>query len=124
MGFFSRVDWLAASLSLHVCSPQIPPPTSLPPPPENQALAVAAASSGTAEAQLGAVFEDLVIALESVAGVKGNPNKQMESDWGSRWEKSKVAFTVKAAKSEDGFPGLESTITLFTNRKVASHWPK
>ena len=122
-GFFSRVDWLAASLSLHVCSPQIPPPTSLPPP-ENQALAVAAASSGTAEAQLGAVFEDLVIALESVAGVKGNPNKQMESDWGSRWEKSKVAFTVKAAKSKDGFPGLESTITLFTNRKVASHWPK
>ena len=115
---------MVGSLPFPPCLLPTDPPSSLPPP-ENQALAVAAASSGTAEAQLGAVFEDLVIAaLESVAGVKGDLNNQMESDWGSRWEKSKVAFTVKAAKSEDGFPGLESTITLFTNRKVASHWPK
>ena len=121
-GFFLK-SRLVGSLPFPPCLLPTDPPSSLPPP-ENQALAVAAASSGTAEAQLGAVFEDLVIALESVAGVKGNPNNQMESDWGSRWEYSKVAFTVKAAKSEDGFPGLESTITLFTNRKVASHWPK
>ena len=54
-----------------------PPPPRTPlsrdppdPPPENQALAVAAASSGTAVTQLGGALGKLVIAEEPVARVK------------------------------------------------------